>query len=387
MYPYFSFNCRRGESMRARIITALCGATAILAVCISGCASGHKQFAYVVGVGTNEVFEFRVPQNGALTPLGTPNFAVGSNPTGIAAHPSGDFLYVSDFSGNDVTLLDINGSSGNLSVPVSNSVVVPINPPNVFNTDAGPIGVVMSPTSPFLYTANQTASNVSAFVVDPGAGGLTNIMGAPFVITPASHPSAIAISPLGNFLFVANAAEGTVVVLAIGNNGVLTQVGPPTSMGAGATPNSLAAEHTGRFLYVADTAHNAILGFSIGSGGTLAAIAGSPFAAGTQPKGLAIDPQGALLYTANSGSNDVSAFVIDSSSGALGAVTGSPFPTGGVGPSAVAVDSDTSIVYVTEQGTHDIAAYGIASNGALTPVAGSPFGVGAAASAIGIASR
>jgi hypothetical protein len=42
---------------------------------------------------------------------------------------------------------------------------------------------------------------------------------------------------------------------------------------------------------------------------------------------------------------------------------------------------------VTEQGTHDIAAYGIASNGALTPVAGSPFGVGAAASAIGIASR
>jgi 6-phosphogluconolactonase (cycloisomerase 2 family) len=158
-------------------------------------------------------------------------------------------------------------------------------------------------------------------------------------------------------------------------------------MGVGATPNSLQVEHTGRFLYVADPANNVVLGFAIGTNGALTPIAGSPFAAGVQPKGLGIDPQGALLYTANFGSNNVSAYVIDSASGTLGAVTGSPFATGGVGPSAVAVNSNSSIVYVTEQGSHDIAAFGIFSNGVLQPVTGSPFGVATSASAIGLVLR
>jgi 6-phosphogluconolactonase len=130
-----------------------------------------------------------------------------------------------------------------------------------------------------------------------------------------------------------------------------------------------------------------VLGFSIQSGGALAAIVGSPFAAGAAPLGIGIDPQGALLFTANSGSNTVSAYVIDSTSGALGTVSGSPFPTGGVGPSAVAVDTTTSFVYVTELASHDIAAFSIASNGALQAITGSPFGVAASASTIAVVSR
>ncbi len=59
--------------MRARTFSALCGVMAGLVVCVagflSGCASGHKQFAYVTGQGTNEVFEFRVQGNGTLVPL------------------------------------------------------------------------------------------------------------------------------------------------------------------------------------------------------------------------------------------------------------------------------------------------------------------------------
>jgi 6-phosphogluconolactonase (cycloisomerase 2 family) len=146
-------------------------------------------------------------------------------------------------------------------------------------------------------------------------------------------------------------------------------------------------DHSGRFLYVTDPAHNAVVGFMIQSGGALSPINGSPFLAGAAPVGLGIDPQGALLYVANNGSNNVSAYAIDASSGALGQVNGSPFATGGVGPSAVAVDPETTFVYVTEQGSHDIAAFGIASNGALQPVKGSPFGVATAATAITVVRR
>ncbi len=374
--------------MRARAFQALYGVIVFLAVCVagflSGCASGHKQFVYVAGQGTNETFEFRVQGNGSLLPLGTPNFPVGSNPSAVAPHTSGDFLYIADFAGNDVTLLDINASSGNLSVPVSTSIVVTTNPPNVFGAGAGPISLAMSPTAPFLFVANQGSNNVTSYAVDPGIGTLGLI--GNFPISPVSHPTSLAVSPKGDFLFVANGTEGTVAVFAIGGKGVLTLAGPPVSMGAGAIPAALAVEHSGRFLYVVDSAHNAVLGFTI-QGGALAAINGSPFAAGATPIGLGIDPQGALLFVANSGSNSVSAYAIDSTSGALGAVSGSPFPTGGVGPSAVAVDADTSFVYVTEQVSHDIAAFGIASNGALSPITGSPFGVATAASTITVVRR
>ncbi|MGB8130275.1 MAG: beta-propeller fold lactonase family protein [Candidatus Angelobacter sp.] len=383
--------------MRAGKFKAFFGGIAFLTLCtasfLSGCASGHKQFVYVTGQGTNEAFEFRQQSDGSLAPLGTPNFPVGSNPSALIPHTSGDFLYTADFSGNDVILLDINAGNGELSVPVSVSIVNPVNPANDFATDKGPVSLVMSPTAPFLYAVDQTGGNVTGFTVDPGSGSLGVIQGSspgtssPFPIQPASHPSAVAISPKGDFIFVANGAEGTIAVFNIAGNGVLAQAGLPTSVGTGATPTSIAVDHSGRFLYVTDPAHNAVVGFSIQSGGALSPINGSPFAAGAVPVGLGIDPQGALLYVANNGSNNVSAYAIDASSGVLGQVSGSPFSTGGVGPSAVAVDPETSFVYVTEQGSHDIAAFSIASNGALQPVKGSPFGVATAATAITVVRR
>src|SRR5262249_18767995 len=95
--------------------------------------------------------------------------------------------------------------------------------------------------------------------------------------------------------------------------------------------------------------------------------------AGTQPVAITTDPQGALLYVANHGSNNVSAFVIDASSGALGAINGSPFATRGGGPSFLAASS--SFLFVSDQTTNDVAAFAIANNGVLTAVPGSPFNV------------
>lgn len=378
--------------MRARNISAFYAVIIAVAVSgvivLAGCASGHKQFAYVVGQGTNEVFTFRVQSDGTLAPLGAPNFPAGSNPVAMAPHTSGAFLYVANFAGNNLTLLDINKSNGELSTPVTNSVVTPVNPPNIFNTGAGPVGVAMSPTAPFLYVANQGSGDITAFTVDPGAGGLGTVANSPFKIVPASNPTAMAISPNGNFLFVANATQATVAAFAIGSKGELTAApGSPFAVGSGATPNSITVEHSGRFLYVADPANNAVVGFAIQSNGSLTAINGSPFPAGTQPSAVASDPQGALLFTANTGSNNVSAYVIDSSSGALGPVTGSPFATGGQGPSGLAVDANTTVLYVTEQTTHDIAALAILANGALKPLTGSPFNVATSASAITLVQR
>ncbi|HEY7405451.1 MAG TPA: beta-propeller fold lactonase family protein [Candidatus Angelobacter sp.] len=380
--------------MKARNISALFIVIAMVVpgMLVSGCASGHKQFAYVVGVGTNEVFAFRAQRDGTLTPLGAPNFPAGSNPAAMAVHTSGDFLYVANSAGNNLTQLVINRGNGELSVPVSSSVVAPVNPINIFNTGTTPIAVVMSPTNPFIFVANQGSGDITAFTADPGSGGLNLIGTTPVVQQPAPpappivvNPQSMAISPKGDFLYIANAQQGTIAVLTIDSKGVLGYApGSPFSAGAGVTPTSIVAESSGRFVYVANPAGNAVLGFAV-QNGALTPINGSPFPAGSVPSGLAVDPQGALLFAANNGSNSVSAYAIDSKTGALGAVTGSPFATGGVGPSAVAVDPNTTIVYVTDQVTHDIATFGIGTNGVLKATKGSPFPLAAGGTAITLA--
>jgi 6-phosphogluconolactonase (cycloisomerase 2 family) len=355
---------------------------------VTGCANSHKQFAYVVGQGTNEVFTFQSQRNGALVPLGAPNFPAGSAPAAMAVHTSGLFLYVVNFAGSNVTLLDINKGNGELSVPVNSSVVQTVNPINIFNTGANPIAVVMSPTAPFLFVANQAAGTITSFTVDPGSGTLSQIGPATPVVqaAPAVNPQSMAISPKGDLLYVANALQGTIAVLTIDAKGVLGYApGSPFSLGAGVTPNSVVAESSGRFVYVANPAGNAVLGFSVQGNGALTPISGSPFPAGALTSAVAVDPQGALLYAANTGSNNVSAFAIDASSGALGALAGSPFATGGVGPSALIVDANTTVVYVTDQVTHDIAALAILSGGSLAPVTGSPFPLAAGGTSIALA--
>src|ERR1700675_4054369 len=80
-----------------------------------------------------------------------------------------------------------------------------------------------------------------------------------------------------------------------------------------------------------------------------------------------------FAYVANFYSNLVSAYSIGSN-GALTPVAGSPFgEDAAVGPVSVAVDPMAKFAYVANIDSNDISAYSIASYGALTPVPGSPF--------------
>jgi len=354
--------------MKAKILTALL--VLMMAVMIgglSGCISGGKQFAYATGPGTNEVFQFRIGSNGGLTALNPGNASVGSNPVSVVLQPAGDFAYIANFAGSNVTLLNVNRGNGQLSVPVTTNPIPPPSPSNIFNTGTGPISMAASPTAPFLFVANQGSSDISAFTVDPKNGNLGAVPNSPFAA--GISPNSMAISPKGNLLYVANAAVGTVNVLTIGSDGKLSS--PVLAASGGITPAFVLVEPKGKFLYVADSASGRVLGFSIGGNGSLTTISGSPFAAGLGTSGLATDPQGALLFAANTGANTVSAYVIDGNTGALAPVSGSPFATPGRGPGFMAASGN--FVYVVEQITNDIAVYNIGSNGALSPVTGSPF--------------
>jgi len=127
-----------------------------------------------------------------------------------------------------------------------------------------------------------------------------------------------------------------------------------------------------QFAYVAG--NNFVSAYVIDSStGALTEINGSPFPTGTWARGVAADPQGHFLYIPNWYSANVSAYRIDGDTGALSTIPGSPFAAGDH-PAAVAVDPVGRFVYIANQYSDTISVYSInQTTGTLTPVPSSPF--------------
>ncbi len=92
-----------------------------------------------------------------------------------------------------------------------------------------------------------------------------------------------------------------------------------------------------------------------------------------------------FLYVPNQFSNDVSAYAVDALSGALTAVSGSPFASGAEAMSIAAVPSG-KFVYIAYADDGTIGGFSVnASTGALTPVRGSPFPAAPSVSSLAVA--
>jgi 6-phosphogluconolactonase (cycloisomerase 2 family) len=78
---------------------------------------------------------------------------------------------------------------------------------------------------------------------------------------------------------------------------------------------------------------------------------------------------GRFAYVANRQSNNLSAYAIDSANGALLPIAGSPFASTGTTPTALIVDPNGDFLYVANDASNNVSVYAIdASSGALTAV-------------------
>jgi 6-phosphogluconolactonase (cycloisomerase 2 family) len=141
----------------------------------------------------------------------------------------------------------------------------------------------------------------------------------------------------------------------------------------------------GTFVYTNnDRSPNSISAFSASASGALTPIPGSPFPTGGNGAGGGFFAANRIttavvkdfLYAANSGSNNVTAFSINPGTGTLTPVPGSPFATGGVADGvgmALTATPDDKFLIAANGASMTITVYGVAANGALSPVPGSPF--------------
>jgi 6-phosphogluconolactonase (cycloisomerase 2 family) len=200
--------------------------------------------------------------SGVLTLVpGSPIVFPVRNNNMISLDGSGRFLFEGNLSGTGFDVYSIDQNSGALTKTAAGS-------------NAPPVGTfaAASPDGRFLFSAGN--GMIGVFSIAPQTGNLAIVSGTPVSTRGSAGP--VTASPDGRFLYVANQAEGTLMVFAVGANGVPVPVsGAPFAIDPGA--QFLALTPNGRFLYIAGFgAAPAVKGYAVDpSSGTLVPVAGA----------------------------------------------------------------------------------------------------------------
>jgi len=226
--------------------------------------------------------------------------------------------------------------------------------------------------SEYVVITQQPSSPTQRCVISNAAVSIQNASNTGVTVSCADY---------NDYSYVTNAADNTLSTYRVdATTGALTVVGTPIATGA--SPYAIVGLDTGdqRFVFVGNEGSNDVSAFVVNSAtGALTAVPGSPFAAGTDPKAMAWATAfegGYNLYVANAGSDNVSVYAIDYSTGALTALPGSPVAVGR-SPTSIVIDSNLGYAFVANNGdSNDISAFSIDTAGALIPVPGSPFPAG-----------
>ena len=302
------------------------------------------KFAYVVNSGSsdgvNGLSAYQIdPNTGALSAIIASESTTGNNPRSVAVSPNGKFAYVANFASttgvNGLSAYTINQTTGALSaIIVSEST-----------TGSQPQSVAVDPNGKFAYVANYGSTigvnGLSAYTINPNTGALSAIIGSES--TTGSRPISVAVSPNGQFAYVANFASTTGVngLFAYTINqttGALSAIIVSEST-TGSQPRSVTVDPNGKFVYVVNsgstTGVNGLSAYTINTNtGALTALSGSASTTGDGPISVRVDPTGKFAYVANFDSDGLSAYTINPNTGALSALSGPPF-TAGDGPNSI----------------------------------------------------
>jgi 6-phosphogluconolactonase (cycloisomerase 2 family) len=198
-------------------------------------ADTPAEFVYVASSFACVVSAFRIDAGtGALVEVTGSPFSTGGNPEAVAVDPSNRFLYVSNNGADTLSVYAIDAAGGLLAVP--GSPFPTTTPPN--NTDAWSFAV--DPTGRFLYATDTIARTVLGYQIDPSTGALSAIAGSPshwgssVGLAAGDGPDGLMVDPSSRFLYAANANSSNVSAFSIGADGSVTAVpGSPFAVAFG----------------------------------------------------------------------------------------------------------------------------------------------------------
>lgn len=309
--------------MRMKSRWALVALTLACAAGMNSCATANNQnlatqsFMWVAT--TDQMVRSYTLQlsDGVVAQVGAA-VATGVQPQAMAITPDGNQLFIANTGDSTIGVYTRN-SDGSLASPTS-----------VHSSGQTPVALAIDPTGHFLFVADQGTNDVSSYQIS--SGSLTPV-GATALPTPSptvpASPSALAVSPIGSFVYVTDSVNNTVIGLSYDGNGALT---PVTATGGVC----------------------GISGYCVQAGTNPAGVAFSRCAGIVKATVTCANPDGNNLFVSNQGDGTVSVFsaCIQTSVTCPGA-TGSLSPDGApvaacCGPTTLMVDPASNFVYVLE---------------------------------------
>ncbi|NOX90905.1 MAG: beta-propeller fold lactonase family protein [Gammaproteobacteria bacterium] len=325
-------------------------------------ATENARFAYTTNDVDASLARYSVdPGSGQLRFIDY--LPLGKNPPEVVIDPSGRYLLALSQSINRLFVYRIDHQNGALTP-------VPGSPFDV--KGAGPFNIAFHPTGRFFYIALRF-SGVGAYAFDPGTGAVTSLPGSPY---PAQERTrAVALTPAGHFLYALNSYVSTISAFEVdAQTGALSTLpGFPIPVGtagefdyrylsedvpstAGAVPYHMLIEARGRFVLVSNLAGGTVSVFRINSdSGQLKEVDGSPFFAGFNPHSIALHPNGRFVYAIRGRDSVIEVLELNSGTGRLTQVPGSPYETGGQGPAEIVFSDQGQRAYVINWDSNDVA--------------------------------
>lgn len=201
-------------------------------------------------------------------------------------------------------------------------------------------------------------------------------------LTVPGRPGCLKLSPTGKFAYLYSLDDHTITAYSVNaDTAQLTEiVGSPWTLPD--EPWGMDIDPTGRFLYL--TTLNKIFGFALDvQSGVLSALADSPYTGWPDGNMIAVEPSGRFAYVTDPSADQITAYTIDDSTGALKEVAGARTSTGGLNPQRPVFDRTGQYLYVPNMeatwgvANGNIGAFHIDStSGLLTKLAGSPVTAG-----------
>ena len=353
-------------------------------------SAASKPGKYLVYIGTytrgdsKGIYAYRFDAaSGALEPIGLAAEIV--NPSFVALHPNGKFLYSVSELGNDgektgmVSAFAIDTAAGTLkklnsaptggggschlvvdktgkSLMVANygsgsTAILPVLPdgrlgetPVVIQhsgTGVNPArqtgphahAVVLSPDNRFVFVPDLGLDKIFSYRLDPAKASLTP-NDPPFGTVPAgSGPRHFAFAPGGKYAYAVNEMGSSVTAFQYdASRGALTELQTistlPKDFKGEDNSAEIQVDAKGKFLYASNRGHDSIAVFAIARDGKLTPVEHVP-TQGKAPRNFRIDPTGAYLFAANQDTGNIVIFHVDAKSGKLtptGKSVKVPFP-------------------------------------------------------------
>jgi 6-phosphogluconolactonase len=271
--------------------------------------------------GTDRITAFAVgdaksPES--LRAIGTVS-SQGLGPCHLSIDASGKWLFVANYDSGTIAVYPIQ-SDGQLG-PARQVIQQKGSGPVASRQESAHAHeVVLSPDARFLLTADLGADRIFVYGFDPTTGALTPNAKSSIAMPAGFGPRHLVFSKDGRTIYVVTELTPAVVTLRWNaQQGSMTQLGVVPTADPAEQPDGaeIVLHPNGKFLYVSNRGNsNTIAIFHLDHEG-LPVPAGHVSSNGKLPRFFNIDPSGNFLIAANQGSGDLVTFAIDPSSGAL----------------------------------------------------------------------